>query len=87
LGEFKIHVEIKTEQGHSVSNDFLIRVGEGWRNLEAGIYRTIEEDRMAEFERTISCLTIDTSWRLQNKVHILEGEQTEKIIKSTSCKL
>jgi hypothetical protein len=38
LGDFKVHVEIKTERGHRISKDFLLRVGDGWRNLEAEMY-------------------------------------------------
>jgi hypothetical protein len=35
LGEFKIHIDIKTERGHRISSDFIIRIGENWRDLEA----------------------------------------------------
>jgi hypothetical protein len=35
LGNFKIHVDIKTERGHTISSDFLIKVGGNWRELDA----------------------------------------------------
>ncbi len=35
LGNFMVHVEVATEDGYRVFSDFLIKVGEGWRNLDA----------------------------------------------------
>jgi hypothetical protein len=53
-GEFKVHVEVFTEYGHRIRNDFIIKVGDNWRSLnaeilECGSFRKSRFRRVADF--------------------------------------
>jgi hypothetical protein len=48
-------------------------------NQDASYIRTTEEDRLAEYVKTMDLLTIDPTKRLQQKVADLEGKQAEEI--------